>query len=201
MSTFTPNQITAIRNDLLESHLHITAKNEALILELKAQIEALVLENEAHEDEIASINDLQDAELAWIAEPESEPKKKDWWQDEENCCKCDTSGTQGNPVEYITETQSGCLGKDGWEGGFVCYNCLVEYDIQANPSLCALCRQEEKLPNCRNECHVDADEDEDEHVNCEDCDCNGDSLHFNLVLGYLYYCDDCFTPEIARMLI
>lgn len=70
--TYTPAQMTAIRNELLESHLRITAKNEALIKELKAQIEALELENEAHEDEIACINDLKDAELAWIAEPVTE---------------------------------------------------------------------------------------------------------------------------------
>jgi hypothetical protein len=282
MSANTINQMSAIRAELLESHIRITTKNEALILELKAQIEALILENEAHEDEIASINDLQDSELAWIAEPpepegefigfvgdvcwenkkameerdkkmdedrakrqaereseekmeawgdearqvfqaaeavaelrrratdredenkvccdkcelcherggythnhfrynedgeygicgycydgeydeDSEDEEKPWWQDEENCCKCDTSGTQDNPVEYIMETQSGCLGKYGWEGGFVCYDCLVTHDINANPSLCSLCRQEKKLPNCRNECHSD-DEDEPEDL-------------------------------------
>jgi len=72
--------------------------------------------------------------------------EKPWWQDDENCCKCDTPGEQDNPVEHIMETS-------GWEGGFVCYDCLVEHDIDANPSLCSLCRQEEKLPNCRNDCH------------------------------------------------
>jgi len=80
--------------------------------------------------------------------------EKPWWQDDENCCKCDTPGEQDNPVEYIA-----VIGRSSdeslfveWEG-FVCYDCMVEHDIDANPILCSLCRQEEKLPNCRNDCH------------------------------------------------
>ena len=343
MSAYTPTQMTAIRAELLESHLRITGKNVALIKELKAQIEALELENEAHEDEIAWINDLQDPELAWIADPESEPEiqarheailgenlESCWHCGEEfekeklvhpsvigdlicfechvkdkaeaeaeakaeaeareyiQCFKCQTDyvrdgrdhddfifnseGEKGlclhcyngeydsdkeeeeddeeeegvcNCVEDYEAYQNGAefqeierqrevirrfkagmaeRGEDCWEcggtetlDGWITYkeggerHCGYCCDEDGNPYFtCGKCEwslfieKHMKLDGKEHEfqfdlCRACYAQEHDELLECADCDCKGDPIHFNR--GHKgYYCDDCLTPELAKMM-
>jgi hypothetical protein len=155
--------MTAIRAELLESHLRITGKNVALIKELKAQIEALELENEAHEDEIAWINDLQDPELAWIADPESEPEiqarheailGEDYAQAARDAFQAAEAGAELRRREALRS-----------EGKDPCYQCeewfkndLLRWDKDGEHGICADCYDGEY------------DEEDEDEVQCWQCE-------------------------------